>query len=103
MPQAHHTCLLPHHHPRRSPVLVSTCTWPLRTSLFHLPSSPGGQTHLCSPKCSQDGAESQEEKWAECPVGDAKRANLLPDLSYAPLKRPCSGALSSPRLSRLSF
>lgn len=88
LPHTHHTCPRPHHHSCPSPGLVSTCTWPLRTSLSHLSSSLRGQTHLCSPKFSQDGAESQEGKWAECPVGDAKHANLLPDLSYTPLNPP---------------
>lgn len=102
MPQAHRVYPLPRHHPCPSPVLASMCTWPLRTSLSHLPSSLGGR-HICCPKFSQDGAESQEGKRAECPVGDAERANLSLDLSYTPLKRPCSGALPFLRLSHLSF
>lgn len=64
---------------------------------------PWGADTSLLPEVPSRWAESQEGKWAECPVGDAKRASLLLDSSYTPLKHPCSGALSSPRVSRLSF
>lgn len=58
-----------------------------------------GQTHLCSPKFSQDGAGCRERKWAECPVSDAKTCQPVARLEFTQLNRRCSGASSFPRLS----
>lgn len=62
-----------------------------------------GQTHLCSPKFSQDGAGCREGKWAECPVSDANTCQPVARLEFTRLNCGCSGASSFPRLSHFFF
>lgn len=62
---------------------------------------PWGQIHLCSQKSSQNEADSEERRWAECPVSDAKPCQFVARLEFTWPKT--SEALSLPRLSYFYF